>query len=80
MRWRNTFERTSKVSSVLGNRDHRGRSSVTYDVKPSVSFPSITFRTIELAIASASRGSFRRACCNAASASGRRPRCNSATA
>lgn len=42
------------MSSVLGNRAYRGGSGVTHDVKLSVSFLSMTFRTIELAIASES--------------------------
>lgn len=42
------------MPSVLGNRYYRGGSGVTYDVKLSISFPSITFKTIELAIASES--------------------------
>lgn len=54
MVWGSSFERTSKMPSVLGKRDCRGGSGLTYDVKLSVSFPSITFNTIELAIASGS--------------------------
>ncbi len=54
MFWCNSFERTSKMPSVLGKRDYKGGSGVTYDVKLWVSFPSITFNTIELAIASES--------------------------